>query len=148
MPVIGGDNWWIAWMPGWLRRWLRWAVLAPPQPGPLAILLVREVSMLRYTIDMPPAPAISDLGKREITVDLNGVDTVTAYAPDTVNFTVDTNAGDVVSITLVDIDKSDNRSQPSPALTFTATDTVPPPVPGGLSVESVEQIDTPTKKKK
>ena len=104
--------------------------------------------MLRYTIDMPPKPPITDLASREVTITLNAVADVRTLAPDDASFQFDTDVGVAVSITLVDIDTSGNRSAPSPALSFTATDTVPPPVPGGLAVAQVEQIDTPQKGKK
>jgi len=149
MPIFVGDSWWAVWLPRWLRRWLRWLFVAPPQPGPLTLHSQEEVSVLRYTIDMPPKPPIADLASREVTITLNAVTDVRTLAPDDTTFQFDTDVGVAVSITLVDIDTSGNRSAPSPALTFTATDTVPPPVPGGLSVGNVEQIDTaPTKGKK
>jgi len=129
------------WIPRWLKRWLRWFLWAPPQPAPLSIHSQMEVRMLRYTIDLPPKPAIADLATREVTIVMDGISDVRALGPDIVNFVVDTDPGTAVTITLVDIDTSGNRSAPSAPLNFTATDTVPPPVPGGLAVEKVEQID-------
>lgn len=97
--------------------------------------------MLRYTIGMPPAPAIGDLATREVNQSLDGVATVRPLTPDVTTFTVDTDKGVAVALFLVDIDTSGNRSQPSETLSFVATDSVPPPVPGGLGVVKVEQID-------
>src|SRR5215831_11275069 len=148
MPIFVGDSWWAVWLPRWFRRWLRWLFLAPPQPGPLTIHSQQEATVLRYTIKLPAKPAIADLATREVTIALDAKTDVWALLPDTADFVFDTDVGVLVSITLIDIDTSGNRSAPSPALTFTATDTVPPPVPGGLAVANVEQIDTPPAKKK
>src|SRR5262245_49258840 len=99
--------------------------------------------MLRYTITLPPAPAIADLAAREATIGLDTVNTVRLLEPVATTFQFDTEPGVAVDITLVDIDTSGNRSAPSPSLAFVASDTVPPPVPGQMAVGSVEQIDTP-----
>ena len=96
--------------------------------------------MLRYTITMPSKPPIADLANREVTISLNGSPTVRLLAPDDASFQFDTDAGVNVSLVLVDIDTSGNRSDPSDPLAFVASDTVPPPQPGGLSVANVEQI--------
>lgn len=99
--------------------------------------------MLRYTVDLPPKPPIADLDIREVTLKLdNTTQTITCH-PDDVTFQFDTDVNVHVNITLVDIDTSGNRSAPSAALDFVATDTIPPPAPGGMVVEKVEQIDTP-----
>jgi hypothetical protein len=90
---------------------------------------------------MPPAPAIGDLATREINQTLDGTVSVRPFAPDTASFTVDADKGTAIALFLTDIDTSGNRSQPSATLSFVATDTVPPPVPGGLGVTNVEQID-------
>ena len=96
--------------------------------------------MLRYTINMPPAPAISDLDSREVTIKLDAASTVKTLAPTDTSFQFDTDRGVNVTLSLVDIDTSGNRSQPA-VLTFVATDTIPPPVPGQMSVGNVEQLD-------
>jgi len=146
MPAAGGPYYWIVWLPRWLKRWLRWQIFAPPRPDPLTIQSQKEAHVLRYTIDMPPKPPIADLASREVTIVLDGTSDVRTLMPDDASFQVDTDVGVQVSITLVDIDTSGNRSQPSVPLAFMAQDTVPPPVPGGLAVGKVEQIDDVTKK--
>ena len=127
----------------WFIRWVlwRWRTFAPPAPGPMVVANQQEVFVLRYTVDMPPRPAIGDLATREVTAVVDATKTIKPLAPDAASFTLDVEAGAAVSISLVDIDSSGNRSGASPALEFTAEDTVPPPVPGGLAVGKVEQID-------
>src|SRR5215471_12255361 len=108
-------------VPRWLRRWLRWRALAPPRPGPPVAGPVMEVSMLRYSVNMPPRPPIADLATREVTQSLDAVLTVRPFAPDTLTFTVDADAGTQVVLTLTDVDTSGNRSDPSAPLSFVAT---------------------------
>jgi hypothetical protein len=100
--------------------------------------------MLRYTVNMPPKPPIEDLATREVTItlDSNPPD-VRSLQPDTATFQFDCERNVNVQIWLVDIDSSGNRSAQSPTLSFVATDTIPPPVPGQLSVATVEQVDVP-----
>jgi len=111
----------------------------------MVVSSLKEVNMLRYTVNFPPRPPIADLATREVTQQLNGESAVRPFPPEAVDFTVDCEAGTLVSLSLVDIDTSGNRSDPSAPLAFTATDTVPPPAPGGMAVARVEQIDTPAK---
>jgi len=97
--------------------------------------------MLRYSINMPPRPPIADLATREVTQSLDAILTVRPFPADALTFTVDADAGVQIVLSLVDIDTSGNRSDPSAPLSFVATDTVPPPAPGGMAVAKVEQID-------
>jgi len=126
----------------WLLQWAFWRKwLAPPRPGPLTLGEQREITLLRYTVNLPPAPPITDLATREVTIKQNGAPTIRPLSPDDGSFQFDCAAGTAVELTLVDIDESGNRSDPSGPLAFTATDTVPPPQPGGMNVAGVEQID-------
>ncbi len=91
-----------------------------------------------------PATTVSDVANRELTVTVNGGDPPssrtylgTAILSDEWVFA----DGDNVSVTLVDIDGHNNRSQPSAAFVFVVTDTVPPPQPNSVGVNSVRQID-------
>lgn len=97
--------------------------------------------MLQYTINMPPKPPISDLAKREVTINLDSESDVRELQPDDATFKFVTDPGVHVECWVVDIDTSGNRSEQSESLAFVATDTVPPPVPGGMSVGKVEQVD-------
>jgi hypothetical protein len=91
-----------------------------------------------------PTPGASDVAQRELTVTVNGGDpplvrTYTAPATESDEWVFALN--DNLSVSLVDIDTSGNRSQPSAAFTMTVTDTVAPPQPGALGVASIRQID-------
>lgn len=129
------------------KAWLRSALReflgdVPPKPRAVTIKGTEVVSVLRYHFSLPPAPAgIDDFDHREATVTVDGVarDTVTV-AKDATEFTADFDRNVAVSVSLRDVDTSGNKSDPSDPLTFTATDTVPPPKPGELSVSKVEQI--------
>src|SRR5262245_48303923 len=123
MPVAIGPNWTYIW-----------------QPGQPTLQSVKEATVLRYTISMPAKPSIGDLANREVTISLNNVPTIRTLHPDDTSFQFDTDDGVNVSIVLVDIDTSGNRSAPSAPLAFTAEDTIPPPTPGALGVSNVEQI--------
>jgi hypothetical protein len=95
---------------------------------------------LKYTINLPPAGA-SDVASREVTVVVDAAPPeVTVLPGDAATFVRNFEHGQNVSVTLVDVDAADNRSPPSPALGFTATDTFPPPAPGALAVGDVEQV--------
>ena len=99
--------------------------------------------MLKYTVNMPPVPDISDLATREVTINLDAATDIKSLQPSDATFQFVTNAGVHVKTWCVDIDTSGNRSEPGPALEFDATDTIPPPTPGGMAVASVEQVDVP-----
>jgi len=135
-------------LPFWLRRLLWWQRVPPPKPGPLAVVSMEEVIVLRYTVNLPPAPPISDLATREVTISLNADVSLQNCEPAAVSFQFDTDAGVAVILSLVDIDTSGNRSDRSDPLSFTASDTVPPPVPGGMSVAGVEQVEAEPKSTK
>lgn len=97
--------------------------------------------MLRYHFSLPPEPAIDDLDHREAEFTVDGGAAQTVNVPKgATEFTVDFDRNAAVIITLKDVDTSGNKSAPSDPLSFTATDTVPPPTPGGLGVSSIEQV--------
>ncbi len=101
------------------------------------------MSQFGIKFGLPPVGA-PDVVKRELTVTVNGGDPPQVVVMDgqpLLSSEMVFNLGDVLSVTLVDIDGGPNRSQPSAALVFTVTDTVPPPAPGVLSVGEVRQID-------
>jgi len=99
--------------------------------------------MLKYTVNMPPKPDISDLASREVTINLDAEQDVRSLQPDDATFQFLTDPGVHVECWLVDIDTSGNRSEQSESLAFVASDSVPPPVPGGMSVGKVEQVEPP-----
>lgn len=105
-------------------------------------------SVLRHTIALPPVTA-GDEKMRKVHYTVNGgEDKHIEINPDAAGvfpptFTVDFNDGDVVSMTLSDIDKAGNEGPESDPLAFTAKDTFPPAKPGALGITNVEQVDTP-----
>lgn len=86
--------------------------------------------MLRCQLQLPP-PGAPDVVLRELTQVINGIQTVLNVEQ---GYTFLAEDGAMVSLSLVDIDDAGNRSEPSPTLTFTATDTIAPPTPGELGV--------------
>lgn len=85
--------------------------------------------MLFYAVSAA-APTDSDVVSRRLAVTVNG------EAREPVDFTADATTlgeigvadGDVVTVTLVDIDDAGNESSPA-TLEFTAADTIPPAAP-------------------
>jgi len=130
---------WIAKLRSKARNFLG---LTPPKPKSLIRKPgVTEVTMLRHHIQLPPEPQIDDLDHREITVKLGDADPNTqSIAKGSTEFVLDTDRGVAVTLFLVDVDTSGNKSAPSDPLSFTAVDNVPPPQPGVLAVKSVEQV--------
>ncbi len=118
---------------------------APPRPHRVIVAAVREITVATFGIKFGlPAVGASDVAKRELTVTVNGGDppaVTTMNGQPLLSDEMVFNVNDVLSVTLVDIDGAGNRSQPSAALAYTVTDTVPPPQPGVLSVGEVRQID-------
>ncbi len=121
----------------------------PPAPaGPPVIRAKRQLprssnSMAKqfgYTIDPPPLAADTDVTERRLHVVVDGGDPVVHPAPvgqPWPEIVVAENAN--VTLTATDFDGV-NESAPSPALTFTAIDDVPPDVPGAPTVEKHRQI--------
>lgn len=110
------------------------------RPDMLFAELIGEVTILKYKITFPPVVA-SDTKDREVTTAVTKEDgtvvepTVKSYPAGDASFEATFDRNDQVSLTLVDIDGSGNRSVPSEAFTFTATDTIAPPQPGQFAVE-------------
>lgn len=86
----------------------------------------------------PAPPTVQDVVTQEITAVVDGVSTV---YPLPVGGSVELSLADNASVTItqVDIDDAGNRSEVSPAATFTATDTIPPPTPGAPTVELLRE---------
>lgn len=120
-----------------LRAW--WDV--PPRPARPAITLTGETDMgLKYAATLP-APGASDVATRKLSITENGTERVVELAKDalTAEFVVARDAA--VSVKLADVDGSGNQSEWSVPADFTATDTIPPPAPGALSIAAVGQVD-------
>lgn len=136
----------------WWKRWIdrvraavrRWLGIVLPRPAAPVVLRTEVRTVLRYTFGLPPEPGIDDFDHREVEVTVNG--SPAAGSPlklpkgsgTTCQFDFDRNVS--VSIDLVDVDTTGNKSKPSEPLAFTATDTVPPDQPGAVTIAKVEQV--------
>jgi hypothetical protein len=106
--------------------------LPPRRPLPVRATPTRQdADVLIYALSLPPAGA-PDVVLRELTVTVNGAAREPIAVAD--GHELGFAQGDAVGLVLVDVDDAGNRSQPSPALEFVATDTLPPPPPGDLGV--------------
>ena len=99
--------------------------------------------LLTYQVTAAASTA-ADAVSREVSLVIDGAEpVVTVYAPTEENLgsvTVPQNAK--VTVSVVDVDDAGNRSEPA-VLSFTATDTLPPPVPGAVSVTLVSEESIP-----
>src|SRR5262245_29555812 len=108
----------------------------PPPPRPRRVFLAEKVqlNMAQFAIKFGlPAPGASDVAQREVTCTVNGGDPPLVRTYPEATLTTDEwifNADDQVSVSLVDVDEHNNRSQPSAAFVFTVVDDVAPPAPG------------------
>jgi hypothetical protein len=121
--------------------------VAPPRPGRVFLASKRETEMAKFGLKfgLPPAGAsdVTQGGSRELSITVGGQDvpqvvTLPGAAMETDELTFESDA--VLSLTLVDIDKSGNRSQPSAIFNYTVVDDVAPPQPGQLSVAAKRQL--------
>lgn len=115
----------------------------PQRPGPLYVLV--EPAMIGFDIKVLfPAPLAADhVTSREFTSQTNDAPPVVNTFP---GDAADASAGsavigDVVSMSLVDIDQAGNRS-PASTRSITVADTVPPHQPDALNVE-LTQVELP-----
>lgn len=122
--------WWNFWRSG------------PPQPGRIRTpnLLGETVVMgLKYTVTLPP-PGATDVATRELSITVGeGPTNVVQLDGDAVSHDFVVERDVAVSMFLVDVDGSGNRSPQSPTLAFTSRDTIPPAAPGEMSVMLVGQ---------
>lgn len=99
----------------------------------------KMADMLTYAV-VAPEVVDGDVVKRELSVVVNGlVQSVVVYSPETVVFDdIEVPQDATVLLQLVDVDDAGNRSEPA-ELEFVAVDTLPPTMPGGLSVNLVSE---------
>lgn len=113
--------------------------LPPRRPRPVSAYLVREDhSMLVYSVTLP-TPRASDVATRRLSVNIDGTTTDRDLGIDDPAPEVSAEAGQVVVLTLIDIDEAGNASLPSEPLSFTAADTIAPAQPGALGVELIRE---------
>jgi hypothetical protein len=139
-------TYWITWAfqgnPGLYQLVMEMVMrMFPAPPGPPTCVLVSQGAngMLTYQVAPPPDTA-PDVASYEYTAVVAGV------SPDQVltqkkgdpgpTFTVPT-TGVAVSVTVIEIDASGNRSEASDPLQFTSADTLPPPKPGMPTVTEI-----------
>jgi hypothetical protein len=127
----------------WLEVNLRWlarelgAFIPPKRPRQVAAHLVREDGpMLVYSVQFPPVGA-PDVVLRRLSVNIDGTTTDVEYGVDDAAHEVRCEQGQVVVLTLVDVDDAGNASLPSEPYGFTASDTIPPAAPGQLAATLV-----------
>lgn len=99
--------------------------------------------LLTYVVTVAP-PVDHDVVQRELVVSVDGKATSTSVWPGT---SVDLGAVTVpqsatVVLTVTDIDDVGNRSVPA-VVEFVAVDTLPPQMPGGVSVTLVKETPAP-----
>ena len=111
----------------------------PPTPGPLSVKIAREQDMaLIYEVTLPP-PGAADVTIRELTVTVaGGAPAVSDLGPEEAPPEIAAEPGQDVELSLCDVDDAGNRSEVS-VLSFTASDTLPPPAPGQLGVTVVRE---------
>lgn len=116
-----------------------------PKPGTIKYDLREREQMadrLIVTLQLPPAGAPDVVSRSLVVTTPNGSsNSVVPGSTTSFEFTVEQDA--LVTVELVDIDDSGNKSLPS-TLRFTAVDSIPPPAPGTLSVSSVREDFTGT----
>ncbi len=119
------------------------SLVNPTHAAPFGVRLIREEGpMLFYKVNLPP-PVDADVVTRELSVFVNGVTDPTMVVEVTDATELSFNQGDNVSLVLTDVDDAGNRSAPSAALSFVATDSLAPQQPGDMTVELVrEDSDT------
>jgi hypothetical protein len=94
---------------------------------------------LKYNLRLPAVGA-ADVVERRLTVSVVGKDDVVhSILPEVSQFSLELHEGDQAILKLVDIDNAGNESQ-SQDLVLDAVDTIAPPRPGELAVESVEEV--------
>jgi hypothetical protein len=131
-----------------LEQWL-YKLVRPGRPGQPVVHVTSQGpnNMLKFKVHLPAFDAANpnddDVVTRKLTTTVGSGTPVLTDSPATdtevVNDLFVGNAGDVVSLSLVDVDGSGNVSSPSVA-TFTLVDTIAPPTPGVLSGEVTGQV--------
>ncbi len=118
------------------------------RPGPIYLLVRRSEMAVEFQVTgmLPPANPGDGVVSRELTVTVNAVPSVALLPFGTAQHDLWAKEGDVVSMTLVDIDQAGNRSQPSASASIVVSDTIPPGTPGviGVSITAQREETVPT----
>lgn len=98
--------------------------------------------LLQFEVILPPASA-PDVAVRNVTIDINGnVNTLTLEHDVNRIENLEGEQGATVTITLVDVDDTDNESEPS-VKTVVLVDTIAPPKPGEIGLTVVNETFKP-----
>jgi hypothetical protein len=109
-------------------------VLRLKKPGKVSITMFEGEGMLSFVLTLPERSA-KDVVARELTVSVDGVETVESLNGDSVESQVYSGLDNAaVAGRLVDIDDAGNRSEPS-EFTFVLVDTIAPPAPGQVGLK-------------
>jgi hypothetical protein len=109
-------------------------VLRLKKPGKVSITMFEGEGMLSFVLTLPERSA-KDVVARELTVSVDGVETVESLNGDSVESQVYSGLDNAaVAGRLVDIDDAGNRSDPS-EFTFVLVDTIAPPAPGQVGLK-------------
>lgn len=109
-------------------------VLRLKKPGKVSITMFEGEGMLSFVLTLPERSA-KDVVARELTVSVDGVETVESLNGDSLESQVYSGLDNVaVAGRLVDIDDAGNRSEPS-EFTFVLVDTIAPPAPGQVGLK-------------
>lgn len=124
-----------------LRKLLRQWLLCPEQPGQLYVFYLEQVMTMFKLRVLLPAFSDSDVNVREFSYKINDADAVVVnLTKDTVQYEFVAERDAKVSLSLVDIDLSGNRS-PASTRDFTVVDTFAPRQPGEIGIEVIEQFE-------
>ena len=116
-------------------------VLRLRKPGPMFLVYTKEEdTMLVFKFNLPEKSA-PDVTSRELTVQSGTNDpTLITLPPEvTETDTLQGNEGDVLTVSLVDIDDAGNRSE-ARTQEFTLADTIPPAQPGEIGLVVTEEL--------
>ena len=109
-------------------------VLRLKKPGKVSITMFEGEGMLSFVLTLPERSA-KDVVARELTVSVDGVETVESLNGDSLESQVYSGLDNAaVAGRLVDIDDAGNRSDPS-EFTFVLVDTIAPPAPGQVGLK-------------
>jgi hypothetical protein len=109
-------------------------------PQCFSVIARKKIMPNKLTYSVVAAPASdADVVERILTATVNGESAEKAYPASTSKFDdLTVTQGDLVILTLVDVDDAGNRSGPA-SLSFEAEDTIPPADPSGLGVTLVSE---------
>lgn len=115
-------------------------ILRLRKPGRVFLVVRKEDSMLKFVLVLPEPGAV-DVVTRRLLVQINGAEPLTY---DLASSTLESEElsgddNDTITGSLVDVDDSNNSSEPRD-FEFILTDTIAPPLPGELGLRVTEEV--------